>query len=229
MIGLGSDKNKCLTQITPLSELIAYRCQVFCTTILCIPWKRSEWKNTGTLRAECQKSRMLPFNNWRLFGGTQSGAPPPLGLRDGQGHKCVCVGFYSSVLECRSISGAVVGQKRTRPRWDNDGQKKVRKTDFCPMALSDVAQLRAWPPLVRFLSALFPCLLVMRIMLATVCCRVGSWVLVMKLNFCTDFEHFGQDFEVEVQAWFWSWSLVNILLLMFGWGYEVESWSIFWS
>ena len=28
---------------------------------------------------------------------------------------------------------------------------------------------------------------------------------------------------------FWSWSLVSILLLMFGWGYEVESWSIFWS
>ena len=90
MIGLGSDKNKCLTQITPLSELIAYRCQVFCTTILCIPWKRSEWKNTGTLRAECQKSRMLPFNNWRLFGGTQSGAPPPLGLRRPRAQVCVC-------------------------------------------------------------------------------------------------------------------------------------------
>ena len=26
--------------------------------------------------------------------------------------------------------------------------------------------------------------------------------LVIKLNFCSDFEHFGQDFEVEVQASF---------------------------
>ena len=26
--------------------------------------------------------------------------------------------------------------------------------------------------------------------------------LVIKLNFCSDFEHFGKDFEVEVQARF---------------------------
>ena len=56
---------------------------------------------------------------------------------------------------------------------------------------------------------------------ATVCWRFG---LVIKLNYCSDFEHFGQDFKVEVEARFWSWSLVSILLLMFGWGYEVESW-----
>ena len=46
--------------------------------------------------------------------------------------------------------------------------------------------------------------------------------LVIKLNFCSDFEHFGLDFEVEAQARFWSWSLVSILLMMFGLGYEVE-------
>ena len=34
---------------------------------------------------------------------------------------------------------------------------------------------------------------------------------------------------VEVQAIFWSWSLVSILLLMFCRGYEVKSWSRFWS
>ena len=28
--------------------------------------------------------------------------------------------------------------------------------------------------------------------------------LVIELNFCSDFEHFGQDFKVEVQARFWS-------------------------
>ena len=44
----------------------------------------------------------------------------------------------------------------------------------------------------------------MRIMLARVCCRFGSSGLVIKLKFCSDFEHrvSGQDFEVEVQARF---------------------------
>ena len=51
-----------------------------------------------------------------------------------------------------------------------------------------------------------------------------------KAKFCSDSEQrFGQDFEIEVQAKFLSWSLVSILLLIFGWGYEAESWSIFWS
>ena len=80
-------------------------------------------------------------------------------------------------------------------------------------------------PTQNLLMLLLLLMLVMRIVLATVCCRFGSWGLVIKLNFCSDFEHFGQDFEVEVQARFWSWSLVSILLLMFGWGYKVESWS----
>ena len=50
--------------------------------------------------------------------------------------------------------------------------------------------------------------------------------MVLKLNFCSDFEHkVGQDFEVEVQARFGSWRLFIILSLMFCRGYEVESWS----
>ena len=32
-------------------------------------------------------------------------------------------------------------------------------------------------------------LMMMRIVLATVCCRFGSWGLIIKLNFCSDFEH----------------------------------------
>ena len=40
------------------------------------------------------------------------------------------------------------------------------------------------------------------LVLATVCRRFGSWGLLTKLNFCSDFEQFGQDFEVEVQARF---------------------------
>ena len=31
----------------------------------------------------------------------------------------------------------------------------------------------------------------MRIVLATVCCRFGSLGMVIKLNFCSDFEHKG--------------------------------------
>ena len=37
---------------------------------------------------------------------------------------------------------------------------------------------------------------------------------------------FGQEFEVEVKARFWSLRLVSILLLMFGLGYEFESWKL---
>ena len=45
----------------------------------------------------------------------------------------------------------------------------------------------------------------------------------------TNFTHsLTQDLEVEFQARFWSWSLGIILLLMFGCGYEVHSWSRFW-
>ena len=70
----------------------------------------------------------------------------------------------------------------------------------------------------------------MRIVLATACCRYGSGGLVIKLNFCSDFEH-------KVWSLFWSWSsgkiwsrsLFSILLLMFWSGNEVESWSRFWS
>ena len=58
-----------------------------------------------------------------------------------------------------------------------------------------------------------------RVMLATVCCRFGSLGLVIG-HLIT---RFGQDFEVEVQARFWSWSLVSITLMMFVWGYEVET------
>ena len=69
----------------------------------------------------------------------------------------------------------------------------------------------------------------MRIVLATACCRYGSGGLVIKFNFCSDFEH-------KVWSLFWSWSsgkiwsrsLFSILLLMFCKGNEVESWSRFW-
>ena len=53
--------------------------------------------------------------------------------------------------------------------------------------------------------------------LAIVLCKFGSSYLVIKLNFCSDFDYkFGQDFEVEAQAIFRSCSLVSILLLILG-------------
>ena len=69
-----------------------------------------------------------------------------------------------------------------------------------------------WPwrvkmPTQNLLRLLLLLRLVMKIMLATVCCRFGSWGLVIKLNFCSNFEH-------KVWSRFWSWSLVSILLLV---------------
>ena len=50
--------------------------------------------------------------------------------------------------------------------------------------------------------------------------------LVIKPIFCSDFEHFGQDFEVEVQASFAA-GVWPVFLLMFCRGYEIVSWSRF--
>ena len=51
--------------------------------------------------------------------------------------------------------------------------------------------------------------LMLKNILTTVQCRFSSWCLVMKLTFCSDFEHkVWSRFWVEVQARFWSWSLV---------------------
>ena len=67
-------------------------------------------------------------------------------------------------------------------------------------------------------------MLMMRIVLATVCCRFGSWGLFIKLNFCSDFEHnVWSNFKVEVQAKF----EVEILKLMLGRDSEDEIWSRF--
>ena len=52
-----------------------------------------------------------------------------------------------------------------------------------------------------------------RIVLATVWCRFGSWGLVWsQCSVQTLITRFGQDFEVEIQARIWRWSLVSILL-----------------
>ena len=51
-----------------------------------------------------------------------------------------------------------------------------------------------------------------------------------KTKLFSDFEHKGWSrFWSWSSARFWNWSLFSILPLMFCRGYEVESWSIFWS
>ena len=92
-----------------------------------------------------------------------------------------------------------------------------------------------WPFSVKMptqisLMLLLLSMLMMRIMLATVCCRFRSWGLVIKLKSCS-------DFELKVWSRFWSWSSGEILKLKFsqylvlilGWVYEDYSWSRFWS
>ena len=54
-------------------------------------------------------------------------------------------------------------------------------------------------------------------MLATVCCRFGSWGLVTKLNFCSDFQH-------KVWSGVWSWSSGEILKLKFGQYFAADVW-----
>ena len=65
------------------------------------------------------------------------------------------------------------------------------------------------PPQNR-LRLLLLLLLVMRIVLASVCSRLGSWGLVIKLNFLSDFEHkVWSRFCSWSSGKIWSWSLVS--------------------
>ena len=64
-------------------------------------------------------------------------------------------------------------------------------------------------PTQNLLRLLLLLMLMLRIMLATVCCRFGSWGLIIKQNFCLDFEH-------KVWSRFWSWSSGMTLKLEFG-------------
>ena len=90
-------------------------------------------------------------------------------------------------------------------------------------------------------------------MLATVWCIFGSWGLIIKLNFCSDFEHkvwsrfwswssgkifkleFGQYFAADVLQRLWSWILVEILklglvnILDFKFSRGGDVWLRFWS
>ena len=65
----------------------------------------------------------------------------------------------------------------------------------------------------RLLRLLLWLMLMLRNVLTIVWCRFGSWSLVIKSNFCPDFQHkFGQDFEIELQARFRSWTKAEVLV-----------------
>ena len=81
-----------------------------------------------------------------------------------------------------------------------------------------------WPWRVKMatqnlLRMLLLLILMMRIVSATVCCRFGSWGLVIKPNFCsyTLSTRFGQDFEVELQARFIWWKDFKIFYVGKNW------------
>ena len=78
-----------------------------------------------------------------------------------------------------------------------------------------------WPwrvkmPTQNLLRLLLLLMLVTRIVLATVCGRFGSWGLVKKLNFCSDFEHkVWSRFRSWSKGEIWSWSLVSFFCWCF--------------
>ena len=79
-----------------------------------------------------------------------------------------------------------------------------------------------WPwrvkmPTQNLLRLLLLLMLVMRIVLASVCSRLGSWGLVIKLNFLSDFEH-------KVWSRFCSWESGEILKLKFGQYFAADVW-----
>ena len=102
-------------------------------------------------------------------------------------------------------------------------------THSCLVNLIDVP-LAVKMPTQNLLRLLLLLTLMMRIVLATVCCRFGRKGLVVKLKFYSDFEH-------KVWSRFCSWSsgkilkliFVQLLLLMFCRGCEIKSWSRFWA
>ena len=65
-------------------------------------------------------------------------------------------------------------------------------------------------------------MLMMRIVLATVCCILESWGLVIKPNFCSDFEH-------KVWSRFWCWSSGKIFRLAFGQYFAADVLQRLWS
>ena len=75
-------------------------------------------------------------------------------------------------------------------------------TNCCLVNLIDVKMTTQ--NLLRLLLLL---MFMMRNVLTTVWCRFGRWSLVIKLSFCSYFEHkisrFGQDFEVGSWSRFW--------------------------
>ena len=64
-------------------------------------------------------------------------------------------------------------------------------------------------------------MLMLRNVLAIVWCRFGSWILVIRSNFCPDFEH-------RVWSRFWSWSSDEILKLKFSQYIAADPWLRLW-
>ena len=91
-----------------------------------------------------------------------------------------------------------------------------------------------WPwrvkmPTQNFLMLLLLLMLMMRI--GNIWCGFGSWGFVIKLNFCSDFQHkvfrslkleVRRDFEAEVWSVFCCWCLVEVTRLNLGQDYVAK-------
>ena len=79
--------------------------------------------------------------------------------------------------------------------------------------------MRPWRvnmPTQNLLRLFLLLMLVTWIVLATICGRFGSWGLVKKLNFCSDFEHkVWSRFRSWSKGEIWSWSLVSFFCWCF--------------
>ena len=138
-----------------------------------------------------------------------------------------------------SMMKLFISVRLERPRgcWVTFDRNQVRSSaTLLSNSLTNIVETDLmWPwrmkmPNQNLIILLLMLMLMMRNVLATACCRFGSEGLVIKLNFCSDFDH-------KVWSRFWSWSsgkiwsrsLFSFLLLMFCKGNEVESWSRLWS
>ena len=128
-----------------------------------------------------------------------------------------------------SMMKLFISVRLERPRgcWVTFDRKQVRSSaTLLSNSLTNVVETDLmWPwrmkmPNQNLIILLLLLMLMMRNVLATACCRFGSEGLVIKLNFCSDFDH-------KVWSRFWSWSSVGILKLKFGQDVEAEVWSQF--
>ena len=107
----------------------------------------------------------------------------------------ISIGPECDHWQCLSLTDSLT-------HWLTHSLTPVKKLDWCDPGVWRCQLKTCWGLLLLLM-------LMMRIVLATVWCILGSWSLVIKPNFCSDFEH-------KVCSRFWCWSSGKIFKLEFG-------------